>query len=68
MKEKFPYNKLSKNQVSGIDWVFCQFRFKSIGWESMEQETKTISVGYPNRLVKVEREKFKHDDFIGYFF
>ncbi len=30
--------------------------------------TKIISVGNPNRLVKVAREKFKCDDFISYFF
>lgn len=30
--------------------------------------TKIISVGNPNRLVKVAREKSKRDDFIGYSF
>ncbi len=30
--------------------------------------TKVISVGNPNRLVKIAREKFKCDGFIGYFF
>jgi hypothetical protein len=29
---------------------------------------KVISVGNPNRLVKVAREKFQCDDFISYFF
>jgi hypothetical protein len=30
--------------------------------------TKIISVGNPNRLVKLAREKSKCDDFAGYFF